>query len=202
MNSAKKRIAIFCSGSGSNAQKIMEYFAPPHPNAEIVLLLSNKPEAFALERARAMGVPTFVFGRADFYQSRKVIEKLQAEAIDLVVLAGFLWLVPTSLIEAFENRIINIHPALLPKFGGKGMYGHHVHEAVKAAGEKFSGMTIHLVNQEYDSGQVLFQAECSIADSDTPPNIAAKVLALEHQHFALTIERYLNQISVHEIRPR
>ncbi|SFB75040.1 phosphoribosylglycinamide formyltransferase-1 [Flexibacter flexilis DSM 6793] len=188
-----KRIAIFCSGSGSNAQKIMEHFQE-NDFGKVVLLLANTPKAYALERAKALNVETFVFSRTDFYQTDAVLEQLRRVEADVLVLAGFLWLVPSNLIAAFPQRIINIHPALLPKFGGKGMYGHHVHEAVKAAAETESGMTIHLIDQEYDKGQVLFQAKCSIAATDTPEDIGAKVLRLEHAHFAPTIEAYLKQM--------
>lgn len=186
------RIALFCSGSGSNAQKIIDYFAQKQ-SAEVALLLANTPKAYALERAKNSGIATHVFSRADFYESAAVIEKLRQNQIDLIVLAGFLWLVPASLITAFPNKIINIHPALLPKFGGKGMYGSKVHEAVKAAKEVVSGITIHLIDQEYDKGEVLFQAHCSLEESDTPTLIAEKVLALEHQYFAPTIELFLEK---------
>lgn len=194
MNQSKpKRIAIFCSGSGSNAQKIMEHFQE-NDFGKVVLLLANTPNAYALERAKVMNVETFEFSRTDFYQTDAVLEQLRRVEADVLVLAGFLWLVPSNLIAAFPQRIINIHPALLPKFGGKGMYGHHVHEAVKAAAETESGMTIHLIDQEYDKGQVLFQAKCRIAATDTPEEIGAKVLLLEHAYFAPTIEAYLKQI--------
>lgn len=186
----KKRIAIFCSGSGSNAEKIMQYFQA-HSQIEVALLLSNKPQAYALERAKKYNVPTVIFNKQEFYETHQVIKQLENHQIDLIVLAGFLWLVPESLLAAFPQRIINIHPALLPKFGGKGMYGHHVHEAVKAAGETESGITIHVIDAEYDKGDVLLQASCKISPDDTAEEIAQKVLALEHQHFAPTIEKYL-----------
>jgi phosphoribosylglycinamide formyltransferase-1 len=186
----KKRIAIFCSGSGSNAEKIMQYFQA-HAQIEVALLLSNRPQAYALQRAKKYNVPTVTFNKQEFYETHQVVKTLKVYQIDLVVLAGFLWLVPESLLAAFPQRIINIHPALLPKFGGKGMYGHHVHEAVKSAGETESGITIHVIDAEYDKGEVLLQASCKISPNDTAEEIAQKVLALEHQHFAPTIEKYL-----------
>jgi phosphoribosylglycinamide formyltransferase-1 len=186
----KKRIAIFCSGSGSNAEKIMQYFQA-HAQIEVALLLSNRPQAYALQRAKKYNVPTVTFNKQEFYETHQVVKTLKVYQIDLVVLAGFLWLVPESLLSAFPQRIINIHPALLPKFGGKGMYGHHVHEAVKSAGETESGITIHVIDAEYDKGEVLLQASCKISPNDTAEEIAQKVLALEHQHFAPTIEKYL-----------
>lgn len=186
----KKRIAIFCSGSGSNAEKIMQYFQA-HAQIEVALLLSNRPQAYALQRAKKYNVPTVTFNKQEFYETHQVVKTLKVYQIDLVVLAGFLWLVPESLLAAFPQRIINIHPALLPKFGGKGMYGHHVHEAVKSAGETESGITIHVIDAEYDKGEVLLQASCKISPNDTAEEIAQKVLGLEHQHFAPTIEKYL-----------
>jgi len=187
-------MAIFASGTGTNAQRIMEHFSG-HPGVEVALVLSNDPKAQVLKRAEAFGVETMVFGRDDLYGTDHVLEALQKRKIDLVVLAGFLWLIPPKLIKAFPDRIINVHPALLPRFGGKGMYGYRVHEAVKAAGEKETGMTVHLVNEEYDRGRILFQASCPLSDNDTVQTITEKVHALEHAHFPEQIERYLRQIS-------
>ncbi len=181
------KIAIFCSGSGSNAQKIMEYFQG-HSTIEVAVLMANKPDAYALERAKTFNIPTWVFNRND-YNSGVVLEELQKRKIDWIILAGFLWLIPEALVENFPNRILNIHPALLPKFGGKGMYGMHVHQAVVANKEKESGITIHFVNKHYDEGNILFQASCALSPTDTAEEVAKKVLALEHSHFPEVIEK-------------
>ena len=185
-----KRIAIFATGSGSNAEAIMRYFQN-NADIEISLLLSNKAEAGALTHAKNYGVRSVVFNRATFFETEEILEKLQEAQIDLIVLAGFLWKIPAYLIAAYPNKIINIHPALLPKFGGKGMYGMHVHEAVKAAGEKESGITIHLVNEHYDEGTILLQEKVDILPEDTASTIAKKVLQLEHAHLSPLIEKYL-----------
>jgi phosphoribosylglycinamide formyltransferase-1 len=182
----KTRIAIFCSGSGSNAQKIIEYLKG-HPSLEIAVLMANKPDAYALERAKNLSVPTWVFNREQ-YQSGKVLEELKQRSIDWIVLAGFLWLIPEDLVMAYPNKIINIHPALLPKFGGKGMYGMNVHKAVVANQEKESGITIHYVNKNYDEGNIIFQASCAVIASDTPEDVSKKVQVLEHEHFPKIIE--------------
>lgn len=189
MNS-KKRIAIFATGSGSNAEAMMRYFQS-HPKIEVSLLLSNKPEAGALQHAKNYQVPTFVFNRDLFFNSENVLNQLKEKDIDFIVLAGFLWKIPDYLIAAYPNRIINIHPALLPKFGGKGMYGMHVHEAVKAAGEQESGITIHLVNENYDEGKILLQEKVRILPEDNAVTIAKKVLQLEHTHFSPLVEKYI-----------
>lgn len=186
----KKRIAIFATGSGSNAEAMMRYFQN-HAQIEVGLLLSNKPNAGALKHAENYGVPTIVFNRETFFHSENILEELKKQAIDLVVLAGFLWKVPDYLIQAYPNKIINIHPALLPKYGGKGMYGMHVHEAVKAAGETESGITIHLVNENYDEGKTLLQEKVRILPEDDAMTIAKKVLQLEHAHFSPLVEKFL-----------
>ncbi len=183
-------IAIFASGSGSNAQRIIEYFQG-HPTIRVTLVLTNNPQAGVLERATKLGVPSLVFTRAELYESDTVLQQLRETKVSFIVLAGFLWLMPSNLVEAFPDRIVNIHPALLPKFGGKGMYGTRVHEAVVQAGEKESGITIHLVNNRYDEGQVIFQAACSLSPSDTPEIVARKVQHLEHRHFPRVIEQFL-----------
>jgi phosphoribosylglycinamide formyltransferase-1 len=180
-------IAIFCSGSGSNAQKIIEYFEG-HPTIKVSVLMANQPEAYALERASKLGVPTFVFDREDFYRSDRVLEELRRLDIQWIVLAGFLWLVPENLIGAYPNRILNIHPALLPNYGGKGMYGMNVHRAVVENKEKLSGITIHFVNPHYDEGNIIFQASCLLEKTDTPEVVAQKVQVLEHAHFARVVE--------------
>lgn len=184
------RLALFASGSGTNAEAIMKHFAT-HPAVEVSVLLSNNPEAFALQRAKKFNVDTVVFNRAQFRESEVVVEQLKSRHITHVVLAGFLWLVPENLIRNFPHRILNIHPALLPKFGGKGMYGMNVHEAVKAAGETETGITIHEVNEKYDEGKIVFQARCRVTADDTPETIAQKIHQLEYQHFPSVIEQWI-----------
>jgi phosphoribosylglycinamide formyltransferase-1 len=188
-----KRLAIFASGNGSNAQAIAEYFSESS-DARIVLILTNRKDAFVIERAKALNIPVRVFNRIDFYETEVITQLMIDEQIDLIVLAGFLWLLPPSLIHAFPNRIINIHPALLPNYGGKGMYGGKVHSAVIAAGEKESGISIHFVDEHYDQGQVIFQARCTIEADDTPDTLAAKIHALEYAHFAVTIHQILKTL--------
>lgn len=183
----KKRIAVFASGSGTNAEKIFDYFKN-HDQVEVVLLLSNKKNAGALERAEKFNIPTLSFSRQEFYDTQIVLNALHKHQIDVIVLAGFMWLVPVYLVEAFPSKIVNIHPALLPKFGGRGMYGMHVHEAVKAAGEKETGITVHLVNQHYDEGSILAQFSCPIEPNNSPEEIARKVQVLEHENYAKVIE--------------
>jgi len=184
------RIAIFASGSGTNAEEIMKHFSH-HPRVEVVMLLSNSPEAYALKRAEKFNVPTAVFTRKEYKESQVVLEWLEEKQVTHVVLAGFLWLVPGYLTEAFPDRIINIHPALLPKFGGKGMYGMKVHEAVKEKGEIATGITIHLVNEHYDEGRVIFQASCPVGPQDTPETIAQQVHRLEYAHYPRVIEEWI-----------
>jgi phosphoribosylglycinamide formyltransferase-1 len=184
------RIAVFASGSGSNAQKIFEHFAGIS-GMEVSLLLSNKAGAAVMQRAASFDIPACAFTRADLYENGRVEELLREHRIDFIVLAGFLWLMPAALLRAYPGRIVNIHPALLPKYGGKGMYGMHVHHAVREANEPESGMTIHLVNEQYDEGNILFQARTAIAPEDTPEDIAAKVLALEHRYYPEVIQAYI-----------
>jgi phosphoribosylglycinamide formyltransferase-1 len=176
------KIAIFASGSGSNAERITEYFSSNH-RVEVSLILTNNPTAGVIERAQRLNIPTLIFNKKLFAQTDKIVEILQSQGIDWVILAGFLWLVPSNLTRAFENRMINIHPALLPKYGGKGMWGHHVHEAVVANKEKETGITIHYVNEHYDEGKVIFQAKCEVTENDTPESVAAKIHELEYQYF-------------------
>ncbi len=185
------RIAIFASGSGSNAQRIIEYFQQNPQKAEARLILTNNPKAGVLARAEALAVPSKVFGREDFYTNGSVLAFLKSEKIDWVVLAGFLWLVPPALLEAYPDRVINLHPALLPKFGGKGMYGMHVHQAVVAAKETETGITIHYANAEFDEGKIIFQAKCTVEPHDSPEIIAEKIHQLEHQHFPKVIAKLL-----------
>lgn len=179
------RLAILASGSGSNAEKIMEHFQHSS-KAEIALVASNKADAFVLQRAGKFGVPTFTFTRKEM-DAGLLLEKLKAEKIDWVILAGFLLKIPDELTRAFPDHMVNIHPALLPKYGGKGMYGSFVHEAVKASGDTETGITIHLVNEHYDEGKIIFQASTPVTAADTPETIADKVHALEHAHFPRVI---------------
>jgi len=187
------RIAIFASGSGTNAQRITEYFRERCGPVTVDLILSNRTDAFVLERARRLGIPPVTFTRSELYESTRIPDLLKEHAIDYIVLAGFLWLVPDPLLAAYPGRIINIHPALLPAHGGKGMYGMKVHEAVISHHEKESGITIHLVNERYDEGQVLFQAKCSIDESETPESLAAKIHELEYKYFPGVIEMYIKE---------
>lgn len=192
-----KKIAIFASGTGSNAQKIVEYFKES-TTIEVALIVSNRKKALVLKMAEEFEIEHFVIDRASFYASAEdekespiLLKKLAEFKIDFIALAGFLWLIPDYLVDAYDEKMLNIHPALLPKYGGKGMYGNHVHEAVKTAGEKESGISIHFVNKKYDEGGIVFQKKCSIDEKDTPSDIAAKVLKLEHEYFPKTIEKVI-----------
>jgi phosphoribosylglycinamide formyltransferase 1 len=186
-----KQIAIFASGSGTNAQRIIEYFSA-NEHVRVNCLLSNSSNAYALVRADGLGVETKVFSKDDLYNSSVVIDYLLVKEIDLIVLAGFLWLIPERLVDRFP--IINIHPALLPKYGGKNMYGHFVHEAVIKNGEKFSGITIHYVNDKYDEGIIIFQATCEVKPGDTPDSLSARIHQLEYQHYPRIIEQVVSQL--------
>jgi phosphoribosylglycinamide formyltransferase-1 len=189
----KKRIAIFASGSGSNAQKIMEHFKRSS-DAEVVLVLTNNPQAYVLQRADNFEIPSHIFTRKEFYEADDVIRLLKNLQVDLIVLAGFLWLVPENLLKAFPNKIINLHPALLPKFGGKGMYGDNVHKAVLAAGEEESGITIHFASDKYDEGEIIHQSRFKIDPGDNLEVIKFKGQQLEHQHFPRVIESLLKKM--------
>jgi phosphoribosylglycinamide formyltransferase-1 len=189
----KKRIAIFASGSGSNAQKIMEHFKR-NAEAEVVLILTNNPQAYVLQRADNFEIPSHIFTRREFYETDDVIRLLKNLQVDLIVLAGFLWLVPESLLKAFPNKIINLHPALLPKHGGKGMYGDHVHKAVLAAKEEESGITIHFVSENFDEGEIIHQSRFKIDSSDNLEVVKFKGQQLEHQHFPRVIESLLKKM--------
>ena len=186
----KKNIAIFASGSGSNTENIIRYFRK-NEAIQVSLVLSNRSDAYVLERAHRLGVPCNVFPKEDWMAGDEILAVLQEYHIDFVVLAGFLGRVPDLLLHAYPNKIINIHPALLPKFGGKGMYGDRVHEAVVAAGEKESGITIHYINEHYDEGNTVFQTACLVLPTDSPEDVAKKVHALEYEHFPRVIERVL-----------
>lgn len=193
MSFSKKRIAIFASGSGSNAETIANYFEDKG-DVIISLFLTNNAEAGVIKRGKRLGIPTVVFSKKNFSERDDVVKLLENLHIDFIVLAGFLWLIPESLIKAFPNKIVNIHPALLPKYGGKGMWGHFVHEAVVKNKEKESGITIHYVNEHYDEGEIIFQASCDVKPTDTPDDVARKVQMLEHQHFPRVIEEVLQEI--------
>jgi len=190
MSSKKFRIAVFASGSGSNAEEIFKYFER-HPDIQVVLLMTNNPNAFAVQRAKNHGIKAVIFNREQYRDGQFIRQHLEDSGATHIVLAGFLWLIPAYLLESFPDRIINIHPALLPKYGGKGMYGAKVHEAVKAAGEAETGITIHLVNSNYDEGEVLFQARCPIFRDHSANEIAACVHKLEHEHYPRVIEHWI-----------
>lgn len=189
----KKRIAIFASGSGSNAQKIMEYFKK-HQDAEVSLVLTNNPEAYVLQRADNFEVPSHIFNRHEFYKTDEVVQLLKNLDIDIIVLAGFLWLIPQNLLQAFPNKIINLHPALLPKYGGKGMYGDNVHKAIIEAGDPESGITIHFVNENFDEGEIIHQSRFHIEKSDDLEMVKFKGQQLEHLHYPKVIEHILKKM--------
>ena len=183
-------IAIFASGAGSNAQKIINYFNTNN-TAKIELVVCNKEGAGVLDIAKKYTIDTLLIEKDKFFNTDIYIRELQKRGIRLIVLAGFLWKVPSLLINAYPNRIVNIHPALLPKYGGKGMYGNRVHETVIAAGDKESGITIHYVDELYDHGNIIFQATCKIDEKDTPGSLAQKIHLLEHQHYPTVIDKIL-----------
>lgn len=185
--SKKIRLAILGSGNGTNAQQISEYFAGSM-DVEVACIIYNVRDAYIAQRAKNLGIEARYFGRADFYSNGAVLQYLKEKEIDWVILAGFLWLVPEDMLKAYPQHIINIHPALLPSYGGKGMYGHHVHEAVVANHEKESGITIHIVDEHYDRGTTLFQARCTVDPDETADSLAAKIHLLEKEHFPRVIE--------------
>ena len=188
-----KKIAILASGSGSNAENIANYFAGSD-YAEVSFIIANNPNAFVLERAKRLGIEAAVVTKAEFMEADGIIAMLQEREIDFIVLAGFLLLVPQKLIQAYPGKIVNIHPALLPKHGGKGMYGDNVHKAVVASGDTESGITIHLIDEHYDKGTTFFQAKCPVLPTDTYEDVAAKVHALEYEHFPHVIEEILRTL--------
>ena len=183
-------IAIFASGSGTNAENIINHFKNCS-EISVSCILSNVKDAFVLKRAQKHNIKTFVFNREDFYYSEKVVDYLNQNHTTHIVLAGFLWLIPENIIRTYQGRIVNIHPALLPKYGGKGMYGRFVHQAVIENKEKESGITIHHVNPEYDEGNIIFQARCSVDANDTPESLAQKVHELEYKYFPEVIEKLI-----------
>ena len=189
----KKNIAIFASGSGSNAENIIRYFQK-NDSVQVSLVLSNKSDAYVLERAHRLGVPSNVFPKEDWIAGDEILAILQEYRIDFVVLAGFLVRVPDLLLHAYPDKIINIHPALLPKYGGKGMYGDRVHEAVVAAGETETGITIHYLNEHFDEGEIIVQYKCPVVAEDTAGDVAKKVHALEYEYYPKVIDSLLSEV--------
>jgi phosphoribosylglycinamide formyltransferase-1 len=188
--SKKFSIAILASGNGSNAEAIIRYFKE-HPSIGVGLILTNNPDSFVLKRAEQHGIPSRIFNKLEFRESVVVRDWLLEKRITHIVLAGFLWLIPDYLVKAYPDRIINIHPALLPRYGGKGMYGLNVHKAVRDAGDKETGITIHVVNEHYDEGKILFQTQCSLDPGCTAESIAEKVHALEYANYPRVIEEWI-----------
>lgn len=183
-----KNIAIFASGTGTNARKIIEHFADKEDIA-VRLVVSNRSDAPVLAIAGEFGIDTLLLSRREFYETQQLLTDLKNYGIDFVVLAGFLWLIPSYLVKQYEGRMINIHPALLPKYGGRGMYGMHVHRAVAGSGDSETGITIHWVNDRYDEGAAVFQARCPVYPGDSPESIAKRVQQLEHRYFPLVVEK-------------
>lgn len=186
-------VAIFASGTGSNAQKLIDHFRD-HPHIKIALIVCNKPGAGVLTIAQTEHIPTLLIEKEQFFRGNAYVDELKQYSIDFIVLAGFLWKIPLPIIQAFSQHIINIHPALLPNYGGKGMYGRFVHEAVIAAKDKESGISIHYVDELYDHGQLIFQARCTIDPLDTPDTLAQKIHALEHIHYPLIVEKVIMEL--------
>jgi phosphoribosylglycinamide formyltransferase-1 len=184
-----KKIALFASGSGTNAEKIVEYFKE-RSDVEVVALVVSRKDAGVIERAKHWGVDIKILNKAEYTKTSELLDWLNTKGVDLIVLAGFLWLIPSYLVVGFKDRIVNIHPALLPKYGGKGMYGMNVHEAVAKNKEDFSGITIHYVDEIYDNGKIIFQASCDVKDC-SPNEIAKKVQQLEHKHFPRIVDEIL-----------
>jgi phosphoribosylglycinamide formyltransferase 1 len=185
-----KKIAIFASGSGSNAENISRYFYK-NKYIQVTIILSNNKNAYVLKRADEQNIPSYVFDKEELYHTRKITSKLLNKNIDLIVLAGFLLLIPKHMIDAFPNRIINVHPALLPKYGGKGMYGDHIHQKVLENGDKESGISIHYVNEKYDDGQIIHQAKFQVEKGDKIEDLARKAHALEYKYYPRIIEQLL-----------
>jgi phosphoribosylglycinamide formyltransferase-1 len=186
-----KRIAVFASGSGTNAENLVRYFSNSK-TVKVELILCNNPSAGVVTRAQSLGVPFFLFNRKDFYESTVVLNELREREIDLVVLAGFLWLIPKNIIEVFEKKIVNIHPALLPSFGGKGFYGINVHQSVLDSKELLSGITIHYVDEKFDEGEIIFQAACHVSSEDSAESLAKKIHELEYRYFPVVVDKVLS----------
>ncbi len=185
-------IAIFASGSGTNTQRIIEYFSG-NTDVRVAVVLSNKKDAYVLQRAQKLNVPSFVFSAKELNETDIIEKKLEEYKINFIVLAGFLLMVPYAIIKKFPDKIVNIHPALLPKYGGKGMYGEHVHNAVITAGDKESGISIHYVNKNFDEGNIIFQARCEVLKNDTPETLAARIHELEHKYYPQIIEKVIRE---------
>ncbi|WP_418602261.1 phosphoribosylglycinamide formyltransferase [Hwangdonia sp.] len=186
-----KRIVIFASGSGTNAENLIKFFQNSH-NASVIQVLTNNPHAKVLERCKKLKISALSFNKIALTKTEDVLNILKASQPDLIVLAGFLWKFPDNILNAFPNKVINVHPALLPKYGGKGMYGMHVHNAVVANKEKETGITIHYVNEHYDEGAIIFQARCDVDPNDSAEDVAAKIHELEMEHFPKVVEKLLN----------
>ena len=186
-----KRVVIFASGSGSNAENLIRFFQN-RDNASVIQVLTNNPHAKVLERCKKLKVSALSFNKTALTDTDDVLNILKSNQPDLIVLAGFLWKFPEKILKAFPNKVINVHPALLPKFGGKGMYGMHVHESVVANKENETGITIHYVNEHYDEGAIIFQAKCEVLASDTALDVAEKIHVLEMEHFPLIVDKLLN----------
>jgi phosphoribosylglycinamide formyltransferase-1 len=187
------KVAIFASGAGSNAQKLIDHFRK-HSQIKIALIVCNKPGAGVLTIAQKENIPSLLIEKEQFFRGNSYVDELKQHNIDFIVLAGFLWKVPAQLVKAYPQRITNIHPALLPNYGGKGMYGRFVHEAVIAAQDTESGISIHYVDELYDHGQLIYQARCTIEPGDTPDSLAQKIHALEHEHYPLIIEKVIEDL--------
>lgn len=185
-------LAVLASGNGTNAEEIFKYFKH-HSSFSVQGLLTNNPKAHVIKRATRNNIPCRIFNREEFTNGDKILRTLQQWNIDAIILAGFLWLIPEYLIDQYQNRILNIHPALLPQFGGKGMYGMYIHQAVLDSGQKESGITIHLVNKHYDKGTIIFQERCTIDAQDTTETLAGKIHILEHRFYPQVIEQWLSQ---------
>jgi phosphoribosylglycinamide formyltransferase-1 len=188
-----KKMALFASGAGTNAQKIIDHFSDKNKKALIALIVCNNPVAGVLQIASKEDIPTLILEKERFFRGDAYLPELRNAQIDLIVLAGFLWKIPQRLIDAYPGRIINIHPALLPKYGGKGMYGAFVHEAVLNAGDVESGITIHYVDEHYDRGDIIFQAKCPVDKTDSIESLSKKIHQLEHQYYPIVIEEVLNK---------
>lgn len=186
-----QKLAIFASGSGTNAENIIQYFQNKQ-QISVSCICCNNPDAFVIQRAKKYDIDTLTFSKKEFYNSTCVIDYLREHHVTWIILSGFLWLVPEYLIDAFQNRILNIHPALLPKYGGKGMYGVLVHQAVIDNNEKQSGITIHIIDREYDRGKLVFQATCPVLPEDTPESLAERVHRLEYEHYPKIIEKMVS----------
>ena len=192
MKTKKCKLAIFASGSGTNAEAIIKHFIG-NSLIEVSAIYSNNADAFVLARAKKYNIPAIVFTKNEFFQPDFKLQ-LIAGNYDMLILAGFMWLVPPAIVSAFNKKIINIHPALLPNYGGKGMYGHFVHQAIVDNNETESGITIHYVNEYYDEGDIIFQAKCNVSNSDTANSLAKKIHVLEHQHYPAVIQKICSKI--------